>query len=154
MLLRVLLRAYEDSQSLTLTSWKEKEGKQKEAERGRIRKKEQIMIIFGRWIMYLYLESYRPLWEYWSPVCVTRETLSAVGLNRGQALHPISHLSAWIQPPLILSVITSVCSLCFYCNCDNYLLQPWCPVYSLFHQFETLDKQVLLHVLWLGCRRG
>lgn len=82
-----------------LTSWKDKETR-------------NIMIIFGNWIMYLYLESIRPLWKYWSPVCVcvTRETLSAVGLSWGQALHLISHLSAWIQPPPILSVITCACS--------------------------------------------
>lgn len=35
-----------------------------------------------------------------------------------------SHLSAWIQPPLIPSVITSVCSLCLHSNCDNCLVQP------------------------------
>lgn len=34
------------------------------AERGRIRKEEHIMIIFVHWIVYLYLESYRPLWGY------------------------------------------------------------------------------------------
>lgn len=118
------------------------------------KRREHTMIIFGHWIMYLYLESCRPLWEYWSPVCVTRETLSAVGLSRGQAFHPISHPSAWVQTPLILSVITSVCSLCLHCNCDNYLSQPRCLIYSLRHQFETLDKQVLLHVLRQGCGRA
>lgn len=33
------------------------------------------------WIIYMYLESKRPLWIYWSPLCNQKKTCFAVGLN-------------------------------------------------------------------------